>query len=47
MEEQSSVNAEIKEMIEYLVDISPYTKEELVDYTLEQLQSLANHYFVP
>jgi hypothetical protein len=47
MKEQSSVNAEIKEMIEYLVDISPYTKEELADYTLEQLENLANQYFTP
>jgi len=31
-------------LIEYLVTNSPYTKEELADYTIEQLESLAYSY---
>lgn len=34
-------------IIEYLIINSPYTKEELMVYTLQQLESLAYSYGMP
>jgi hypothetical protein len=34
-------------LIEYLLNNSPYAKEDLTDYTIEQLESLAYSYGMP